>query len=145
MDSLIFPGAAVLELLAHAKSSLEHSAGYGSEPNPGPGLLFVKDDGIYIMSNGKPAMKSDDGKTRNKVVYAQGYEPPRTVQERGDEDWDYQYEKIQAAAGGDDFVEFIPVKDLEALTEKGHLKIILKPEVMELIVVELPDGKDAGK
>lgn len=45
MATLTFPGIAVLELLAHAKAAPEHSAGYLSDPRPGPGLLFVKDSG----------------------------------------------------------------------------------------------------
>lgn len=124
MPTLIFPGSNVLELLAHAKAAPSHSAGYSQLPDPGPGLLLVKDAGIYLMSNGRPGLPVEEGKPGEKVVYAQGFEPAKTIEDRGG-DWDKQYRKIQAAAGGDDFVEFIPEKAFGSLEPAGAVRITM--------------------
>lgn len=62
---------------------------YGYEAG-GPGLLFVKDEGVYLMSNGT------DTSARETVTYAEGYNP------KTDED---VWEKSRDAVGGDDFAE----------------------------------------
>lgn len=134
MATLTFPGIAVLELLAHAKAAPEHSAGYLSDPKPGPGLLFVKDSGIYLISNGKPGLPKGDGKPGNKTVYANGYEPAKTIEEQGG-DWGAQYDKIVAAAGGDDFVEFLPSSTFEHLQPDGAVKIRLTATQLMIDVV----------
>ena len=72
MATLYFAAPAVLELLRHAIAAPEHDSPYG-EKDPGPGLFLVKDEGVYLMSNGKPALPGE--KVANKVVYANGYEP----------------------------------------------------------------------
>ena len=57
-----------------------------------PGLILVKDDGIYLMSNG-------GGEKSLNVAYASGYNP------KVDGDvWD----KCRDAVGGDDFALDIP-------------------------------------
>lgn len=79
-----------------------------------PALHLVKDDGIYILSNGTPRMlitkKSPNGKHDmkvSKVVYARGYDPSK-----GDV-WD----KCRDAVGGDDFVELINHETCKKLFE----------------------------
>jgi hypothetical protein len=56
------------------------------------GFWLVKDQGIYIMSNGIPRMPQ--GKN---VVYAKGYGK------------DAEYQDIHEAVGGDDFVQALPI------------------------------------
>jgi len=74
-------------------------------------LHLVKDEGIYLASNGDPGLPASafgqkmDVATRIAVVYAQGYDP--TVEDRSDV-WD----KCREAVGGDDFVENIDLSDL---------------------------------
>jgi len=77
------------------------------------GLWLVKDSGIYLMSNGNPGLKREDGQ-RNVVCYAKGYNPSV------DEDY---YDKARAAVGGDDFAEFIPLAWFEE-TEKAGRKVM---------------------
>ena len=72
MATLKFAAPAVLELLRHALAAPKHVSPYG-EADPGPGLFLVKDEGIYLMSNGKPGLPG--GNAPNKVVYAKVYEP----------------------------------------------------------------------
>lgn len=73
--------------------------------------MLVKDDGIYLMSNGEPGLPG--AKTANKIVHARGFEAlPSTaaIEERSE-----RYDKIRAAAGGDDFAEFLPAKSFDML------------------------------
>ena len=71
---------------------------YGQDEHKRAGLLLVKDDGIYVMSNGSPRDVKGKG-PHCHVVYAEGFNP-----RKGDV-WD----KCRAAVGGDDFVEFVPI------------------------------------
>jgi hypothetical protein len=131
MPNLIFHGAAVLELLAHAKAATEHSAGYLDNPKPGPGLLFVKDDGVYLISNGMPRQQVEGESVRCKMVYAEGFESPRSTDGRFS---DSQDEKIGAAAGGDDFVEFLEAGIFDLLKAEGSITIALTPTHIEISV-----------
>jgi hypothetical protein len=49
------------------------SRGFGDTSKPRPQIVFVKDEGIYLMSNGKPRDIVDS--ERSFVVYAEGYDP----------------------------------------------------------------------
>ena len=71
------------------------------EFDPGPSLLFVHDQGLYLMSNGHPNLPD-----QNRTVYADGFSP-HTVPF---EEW---WEAARDLVGGDDFVEALPVQ--------GHL------------------------
>jgi hypothetical protein len=134
MAKFVFDGVSVLELLAHAKAAPRNVSPYNLTPNPGPGLMLVKDDGVYLMSNGKPGLPGTE--TTNKVVYAQGYEAlPDTA---STEERMAQYDKIRDAAGGDDFAEFLPAKSLAALEPRGSLEVELSADKMTISVVRPP-------
>ncbi len=62
-----------------------------------PSILVVKDDGVYLMSNGKPMQVDPAHGTRSVVAYAKGLDPSAG------------YDVIRAAVGGDDFAERIQV------------------------------------
>lgn len=134
MPKFVFEATAVLELLGHAKAAPRNVSPYNLTPNPGPGLMLVKDDGVYLMSNGEPGLRGTE--TTNKVVYAQGYEAlPVTASM---EEKMARYDKIHDAAGGDDFAEFIPAKSLTALKPEGSLEIDLSADKMIVSVVRVP-------
>ncbi len=134
MSKFVFEAIAVLELLAHAKAAPRNVSPYNLTPNPGPGLMLVKDDGVYLMSNGEPGLRGTE--TTNKVVYARGYEAlPATATT---EEQMARYDKIHDAAGGDDFAEFIPAKSLAALEPKGSLEVELSVDKMIISVVRPP-------
>lgn len=105
MAILSFDRNQVRELYVHAAKSIKHTASLGVE-DQGPALLLVKDDGIYLMSNGLPQSKPqphDPAPFRNnRVVYAEDYGPGSDLQ------------SIRASLGGDDFVEMIPLRDIDA-------------------------------
>ncbi len=141
MSKFIFDGVAVLELLAHAKAAPRTVSPYGLTDNPGPGLMLVKDDGVYVMSNGEPALPGTD--TVNKVVYARGYEAlPASA---NTDERMARYDKIRDAAGGDDFAEFIPAKSLASLEPQGSLEIELSADKMKIFIVRVPLEPIASK
>lgn len=61
--------AAVLELAEHAVAAAEHADPVDDEP-AGPALLFVADDGVYLMSNGLPQPLPGLGQPANSTVRA---------------------------------------------------------------------------
>ncbi len=46
MAKFVFDGVAVLELLTHAKAAPHNVSPYNLKPNPAPGLMLDKDDGV---------------------------------------------------------------------------------------------------
>lgn len=107
MSRLKFPALEVAKAMAHARSAQENWATYGVG-EAGPQLWWVKDDGVYVMSNGRPR---DDGEA---VVYAVGYH--RT--DAG------VWERARAVCGGDDFAEPIDLGDLEPIPEDAEFLVI---------------------
>ena len=113
---LRFRTSVVQRLVTHTDESATHlmSVGqrvrtYGTpEPVIGeqhscpPGLLLVRDDGIYLMSNGLPRLDggADGG---SLVVYAMGFDPV-AMKKNG--------HGIDAGIGVDDFVDFISLSDI---------------------------------
>lgn len=90
MSRLFFPIRETRELIAHAQRCDKHFKPYGRKARPA--IIFVKDDGIYIMSSGLV-----EGEKRI-VVYAEGYDPNVVSP-------DYLWDLCRQAAGGDDFSE----------------------------------------
>lgn len=66
---------------------------------PPPALHFVHDQGLYVMSNGRPQLDMDDPQ---RVIYADGFDPEKNAFE----DW---WEGARNIVGGDDFVEPLPI------------------------------------
>ncbi|WP_455233589.1 DUF3085 domain-containing protein [Geopseudomonas aromaticivorans] len=88
------------------------------------GLWLVKDQGIYLISNGSPRLQAE-GSDSSVVVHAKGYNP------ECDEDW---YDAARSAVGGDDFVEFIPLEWIEHAEKAGKtaLEIVMTETEMAL-------------
>lgn len=109
-----FAAKDLLPLVEHALKSTDHSMPYGVN-DPEPGLLLVHDEGVYLMSNGKPHQSAGDpdNPKRAKVVYARGWGP-------------------QSHLGGDDFVDFIPTGTLGAISKLQFVEIELTAD--ELLV-----------
>lgn len=101
-------------LIAHARNSKQFSGTWGN-PDPGyPGLLFVKDFGAYLMSNGIPRLVSEEKPDSSKVVYAKDMRPEDGFIE------------------GDDFVELIPLDKLIELEHSRQLDIIVTEDILRL-------------
>lgn len=106
MVILKFNKADVARLVEHARKAPQHTRGFGDEEDPRPQIILVKDEGIYLMSNGKPHLPNPEKLERSFVVYAEGYDP--NIRDRGDV-WD----DARDAVGGDDFAEFLPIEWFE--------------------------------
>jgi hypothetical protein len=86
--------ALALRLAEHAHAAPQHAPSFSERQDrstcPG-GLVWVGDQGIYLMSTGLPKIPGDDG-TPNLVAYAHGWGPDEhrsTVDTHlGDEDFD---------------------------------------------------------
>lgn len=111
VNSCVFKPSEVRRCVEHAFASKKWSMGYETSTlEPQPGLLFVHDQGVYLMSNGDP--RDTDG-DKAYVAYAEGCDPDK------DENW---WENSRALVGGDDFVEVLPIYpsiygDLDAYNE----------------------------
>lgn len=138
MATLTFAAPAVLELLRHAIAAPKHSSPYSQE-DPGPGLFLVKDEGIYLMSNGKPGLLGEN--EHNKVVYADGYEPLTETRRDGTDTWGERYEKIRDAVGGDDFGEFLSADSFKRLQPQDKLTIRISATTIDLTIIPGPTSK----
>lgn len=110
-----FKAADLKRLIVHARGAAEFDMGHENmtdaefeqlgmtppdERTPvGPGLLFVKDRGVYLMSNGIPR-DLDAAQSGSHVVYAQYCNPHE------DEDW---YDNSRDLVGGSDFADVIRI------------------------------------
>lgn len=126
MGKCVFKTSEVKRCVEHALAAADFRMAFSSSP-PGPGILFVHDQGVYIMSNGLPMdeIKKPDGKPHSYVAYAEDCNPDK------DENW---WENSRDLVGGDDFGEVFLVnkKWLEDLDAYEELEIEVTPEQLEL-------------
>ncbi len=114
MSKLTFPMNATLRaIINHARASKTFSPGYASKPEPG--LFFVHDSGIYLMSAGTPGLLIEEGKPNHVVAYATGCEP----------DAPDSWEHCRSLVGGDDFGELLPLSWFTNAMDRGATKITL--------------------
>lgn len=97
-----FKIADIKPLIDHATAAPDHWHPMGYEKSKGPGLILVKDDGVYLMSNGTPGEMADGSVAEKgkegtrKVVYAEKH---------GKGTW----------VSGDDYAEWFSTKDFADL------------------------------
>jgi hypothetical protein len=104
---LYFNMAIVAKLIDHAANATERNGTASqlynekfeliADPVIPPGLIWAKDEGIYLLSNGK-SLPGQTPLSTGRVAYAVGFNPKTNP--------DY-YDKQIDAVGGDDFGEFI--------------------------------------
>ncbi len=108
-----FDRAGIERLLAHTLEAPEHRTLYEDLATEKPGCWIVGDDGVYMMSNGRPFLKRDlrEGEVRdtppNFVVYAAEVNPMTMA-------FDAWWAAKGAGFGRDDGVEFLPATDIQA-------------------------------
>ncbi|MFI5540672.1 DUF3085 domain-containing protein [Nocardia sp. NPDC051900] len=98
--ALWFPLSKVIDLAEHAMAASQHSRCPYADPGPAvPSLIWVKDHGIYLMSNGIPHQpgEPDSPDYQAHVVYALDH-GPGTHWNHGD-------------PLGDDFVEYLDLTE----------------------------------
>jgi hypothetical protein len=97
----------VWRVVEHARAAPTQRGYYGKVLPPS--VMFVKDEGIYLMSNGDPQDIVQTTPLSLFVAYADGYDP-RTSTDRGD-----LWHRCKDAVGGDDFSEPLQLGDFEAV------------------------------
>jgi hypothetical protein len=102
----------IRKLIEHCRKSKKHGAAYGQ--GNGPALWLVHDEGIYLMSNGIPAMPR-----ANRVVYAQWFGPERHVP-------------------GDDYCESLPLATCEKWLIGDDVVITMTGKSMMIDVFKKP-------
>ena len=155
---LHFDQALVRQLLDHSKAATERSPSYdqlyegrfrrdgkdadldtlGSDNFPTAddvdptkipaGLWLVGDQGVYLMSNGKPALLVDPADTRHVVAHAAEANPAAGIEAW----WDVK----RAAFGGDDGVVFLELPFAEGLLARardGRVCVDLTPTQAEAV------------
>ena len=120
MNECVFKTADLRRCVEHALKATEWQVGYLPEVDK-PGLLFVHDRGVYLMSSGSPRDKLS-GRGPSYAVYA-AYADQCDPEK--DADW---WEASRARVGGDDFAEFIPIEETWLNLCKQHKKCIIKME-----------------
>jgi hypothetical protein len=134
MTTLLFTDMATIQaLVAHTEACTQHRAVYGQLAKAG--MIFVKDEGIYLMSTGQPILPSLTGKGA-RVCYAAGFSPNVA------DCWD----RCVEAVGGDDFAEYLPLDVFrEALKEQASAVFIrVSPTALEIGFVERPRPRKAA-
>lgn len=106
-----FTNASVKALIAIAIPSWAIEVRTLYDETTGAGFWLVGDQGVYLMHNGKPADAINGIKDRQPVVYALECNPDTTP------DW---WEVKRAVFGGDDGVDFIQRKTIQAIVEAGY-------------------------
>lgn len=116
MTRLVFDNGEALRRLAIGTMKAEKfRIPYTDQDTSDKGVLFVKDEGIYLMNayaGGKPPNEL------GTVVFAESYDPNK------DED---VWERSRQAVGGDDFGEFVPLPEIV-------LRAIVMRQLKKLIV-----------
>jgi len=104
---LVFKGAEVRKLLDDSRKAKERTVPYVGVVKGTPvGLILVKDDGVYLLSNSN---SKETPATTGLIAYAKGYDAPSKLDRldaRGE-----QYDKIRRDVGGDDFGEAVNISD----------------------------------
>jgi hypothetical protein len=130
MAILTFDPSDVRRIVDHMTAATAWSQGLGDETKPRSQIIFVKDWGIYLISNGEPR-DIVEGST-SFAAYARGYDPTT-------EDFDEVQRKSNEVAGGDDFGEFLDLSadqiKLIKSADFASFSIKLSPKRVEIVVV----------
>ena len=105
--TLSFDIMGVCRLINHATRSTEWGKSYFDEGEARPCLVFVHDQGLYVMSNGTPGLPMGEN-----VVYAEGFDPEKVP-------FDEWWEGARAIVGGDDFAEYIDIAPMLPIPENA--------------------------
>jgi len=144
MVDLMFDRDGVSKLMAHSRrrpwelTYVQQQDKSLTENNVGAHLWLVKDEGIYLMSNAKAPWldpEAEPGSEKRFVVYADGYDP----QKDGD-----VWQACREAAGGDDFVEALPLIYFEYVVRQGDVCIRLTESTIDVLLLEVPRRKKRG-
>ena len=135
MGLCVFNAAQLRRCVEHALAAKRFRMPFAEHEPPRPALLFVHDQGVYLMSNGVPADFIAGKVPTAYAVYAHGCNP------NTDDDW---WEYGRTLVGGDDFGEILPVNSnwLASCDEYKEFHINVSPtEIETYFVGPLPKKK----
>ncbi|WP_157978846.1 MULTISPECIES: hypothetical protein [Nocardia] len=101
---LWFPLDQVWPIAEHAMAAPEHSwSPYDTENPPVPALIWAKDEGTYLLSNGRPRQLDPHRPGHSIICHAVGWTDSHTG-------------LGTTAVGGDDFAEYIALTEHDETT-----------------------------
>lgn len=109
---LRFPHEGVARLIAHTRACTSFNPNLAEKVDqiaPKAALWLVGDQGVYLMSNGKPELRDGD---KAFVVYAREVDPTKLPFE----EW---WAAKRASFGGDDGCGALPLEKIEAVLMGG--------------------------
>jgi hypothetical protein len=119
-----FNRAGVARLLAHTRAAPEHDPLHDKPETAKPGLWLVGDEGVYLVSNGKPMLTRSPRSRARFVVYADEVNP-KTLR------FEVWWAAKQSGFGGDDGVEFLAAELLEAALLESAPEVPLQLDITE--------------
>lgn len=126
MGICVFKTDDVRRCIEHTLNSKTWVLAYTESGTPNqPGLYFVHDQGVYLMSNARPKDFLDPPEnTRNYAAYAAGCNPDK------DPDW---WNNSKDLVGGDDFGEnvFVTEKHLKRCDEFEEFHVEVTEDTLE--------------
>lgn len=133
MPTCVFKTNELIRSVEHALAATQFDMAFETAM-AGPRLLFVHDQGVYIMSNGIPrdiiSVSNDGagGEESNYTSYAEGCDPRIGT-------FDEWYGTSRELVGGDDFVETINIDQdfLDKCREYDELHVNLSPTQMAVL------------
>ena len=142
MGTCVFKTRDVRRCVEHALRSPNWEMGYSEGvATPVPALLFVHDQGVYVMSNGIPrdVKNPADPKSGSYAAYAAGCDPSIGPFD----DW---YSMSRDLVGGDDFAEVIEIEPdwLELCANFSELHIDVTSDGIAVALVK-PKTKRKAK
>lgn len=141
MGTCVFKTSDIRRCVEHALSAPNWEMGYSEgDATPVPALLFVHDQGVYVMSNGIPRDGKDpaDPKSGSYVAYATGCDPSIGTFD----DW---YGMSRDLVGGNDFAEVVTVQPdwLELCANFSEMRIDVTSDAIEVTFVKPKTRKKA--
>ena len=151
MSRLVFAAADVRRVVEHslaAPAQSEQAVDFVdgktiTRPPEAPAVIFVHDQGVYLMSNGKPRdlikARSHNGKhvvDTSFVAYAAGCDPAKDL------NW---YDVARGLVGGDDFGEVLPwASEIKQALDAGAKWVIIEMKANQ-IALKFKSGKHNGR
>jgi len=141
MGTCVFKTSDIRRCVEHALSAPNWEMGYSEgDATPVPALLFVHDQGVYVMSNGIPRDGKDpaDPKGGSYAAHAAGCDPSIGAFD----DW---YGMSRDLVGGDDFAEVVTVQPdwLELCANFSEMHIDVTSDAIEVTFVKPKTRKKA--
>lgn len=138
---LTFERSGVNELLRHTRAAPRHATLYNDPTTAKPGLWLVGDEGVYLMSNGEPALLAPGHTGGRKIVYASEVDPTKFG-------FDHWWDAKRRSFGGDDGINYIPYHEIiRALATWGPtdpLRLEMTPGRLALVLLTKDPAGVAG-